>query len=116
MIASLADRSAPKISVLGAGAWGTALANVAARTGADVQLWGRNAAHMAQVSADRENKKYLPGLKLEARITPTTNLVDAANADLILAVVPAQALLSLFIELKAHIAPSVPLIICAKGI
>ena len=116
MIASLADRSAPKISVLGAGAWGTALANVAARTGADVQLWGRNAAHMAQVSADRENKKYLPGLKLEVRITPTTNLVDAAKADLILAVVPAQALRSLCIELKAHIAPSVPLIICAKGI
>ncbi|NDA45854.1 MAG: NAD(P)-dependent glycerol-3-phosphate dehydrogenase [Alphaproteobacteria bacterium] len=116
MIASLADRSAPKISVLGAGAWGTALANVAARTGADVQLWGRNAAHMTQIKAERENRIYLPGLQLESRITPTSNLVDAAKADLILAVVPAQALRSLCVELKAHIAHAVPIVICAKGI
>ena len=116
MIASLADRFAPKISVLGAGAWGTALANVAARTGADVQLWGRNATHMTQIKAERENHIYLPGLQLESRITPTSDLVAAAKADLILAVVPAQALRSLCVELKAHIAPAVPIVICAKGI
>lgn len=116
MMSSSAHHSDLKISVLGAGAWGTALANVAARTGAKVQLWGRDATHIAHVSQERQNAKHLPGIKLEETITPTSNLAEAAKADLILAVVPAQALRQLCEQIKAHIAPSIPVVICAKGI
>ena len=56
-----------KITVLGAGAWGTALAiTLAARH--DVLLWGRNAAAMARMASERENAEYLPGFALPGRL------------------------------------------------
>ncbi|RMD69991.1 MAG: glycerol-3-phosphate dehydrogenase, partial [Gammaproteobacteria bacterium] len=57
---------APKapVSVLGAGAWGTALACLLAKKGIPVWLWGRNEAHMARLARERENRRYLPGIPL----------------------------------------------------
>lgn len=109
--------AASLIAVLGAGAWGTALANVGARGGADVLLWGRDPAAVAAMAARRENCRHLPGIALETRVRLEASLAAAVAApDIILAVVPAQAVRGLCAMLAGHLAPGVPIVICAKGI
>ncbi len=103
------------VSVLGAGAWGTALANVAARAGHQVRLWGRDGAAMATLAHTRENP-HLPGVILEAGVTPLSDLAQAASADLLLAVVPAQATRDLAQRLQGLVAPGKPIVLCSKGI
>ena len=92
------------VSVLGAGAWGTALANVAARAGHPVHLWGRDPAAMASLARTRENP-HLPGVTLDERVTPLADLGEAASGDLLLAVVPAQATRDLTTRLGGLVAP-----------
>lgn len=108
--------SVQRIAVIGAGAWGTALANAAALAGRDVTLWGRDAADMHAMAAMRENVRRLPGVLLHERVTPVTALADAADADAILLAVPAQTLRALAQNLSGLVKPGTPLIITAKGI
>lgn len=105
-----------RIAVLGAGSWGTALANLAAHAGADVALWARDAEHVAQMQATRANERRLPGVRLADRLTPTADLAKAAKADAVLAVVPAQAMRAMAQSLAPVLAHGVPVICCAKGI
>ncbi len=79
------------VAVIGAGAWGTALASVAARAGRDVTLYARDADHAKRIATARENPR-LPGIKLEADIAVTNDLAHAAKADIVLVVTPAQHL------------------------
>jgi glycerol-3-phosphate dehydrogenase (NAD(P)+) len=111
----MAERTFQSIAVLGAGAWGTALANAAARGARDVTLWARDVAHVADMQARRESRR-LPGVALEPRVSPQASLDVAARSDLVLAAVPAQALRSLARDLAARLARDVPIVICAKGI
>jgi glycerol-3-phosphate dehydrogenase (NAD(P)+) len=104
------------VAVIGAGAWGTALACVAARAGRDVMLYARDAAHAAHIISARENPR-LPGVRLAAEITVTTDLALAANADIILIATPAQHLRGATNALAPHLAKGgAPIIACAKGI
>jgi glycerol-3-phosphate dehydrogenase (NAD(P)+) len=103
------------VSVLGAGAWGTALANVAARVGAVTHLWGRDGAHLAKIEQGRENPR-LPGVRLESGVRIEANLAQAAAADLLLAVVPAQATRDLAQRLAGLVRPGTPIVLCSKGI
>ena len=103
------------VSVLGAGAWGTALANMAARAGHEVRLWGRDGAAMAALARTRENP-HLPGVTVDAGVTPLADLAQAASADLLLAVVPAQATRELALRLQGLVAPGKPIVLCSKGI
>jgi glycerol-3-phosphate dehydrogenase (NAD(P)+) len=105
-----------KIAVLGAGAWGTALANAAARQGREVVLWARDASHVGELIATRENKRRLPGVKLSESVVPQADLQTIADADLVLCVVPAQALRDMATQLKGVIRADAPLVVCAKGI
>lgn len=103
------------ISVLGGGAWGTALALTAARAGRAVTLWEHdpvNADHLAGKSESR----YLPGVKLDASIRLTREIAQAAQCDAVLLVVPAQALRSVVTALAPSLRAGTPLIACAKGI
>lgn len=103
--------------MLGAGAWGTALANVGARGGHDVRLWARDPQAAAAMAAARENRRHLPGVALEPRVTVGASLATTlAAADIVLAVVPAQALRNLCVRLAGRLAPGAPIVICAKGI
>jgi glycerol-3-phosphate dehydrogenase (NAD(P)+) len=104
-----------KISVLGGGAWGTALALTCARAGRTVTLWEFDAANADYLAAKRESR-YLPGVKLDDGIAITRNLGDAAHCDAMLLVVPAQALRSVCAALSKAAPPKTPLIACAKGI
>src|SRR6185503_5553124 len=104
-----------RIAVLGGGAWGTALANVAARAGRKVTLWEHDAANAEQLTRWRESR-FLPGVRIEDSIAVTRDLAEAARAEAILLVVPAQAMRSVVTALAAAIAPRTPIIACAKGI
>jgi len=105
-----------KVAVLGAGAWGTALANLAAHKGKCVTLWARDAAQAAAMADGRVNANHLPGIPLALSLMPTANLAAIAGADLILAAVPAQALRDVMKQATSHIGAGVPVVICAKGI
>jgi len=104
-----------RIAVLGGGAWGTALANAAARAGRDVTLWEHDADNAAQLSQNRESR-FLPGVRVADTITVTRDLVEAARADAILLVVPAQATRAVATMLAGALRPDTPVIACAKGI
>jgi glycerol-3-phosphate dehydrogenase (NAD(P)+) len=103
------------VAVIGAGAWGTALASVAARAGRDVVLYARNPANAAQIAASRENPK-LSGIRLEASVTVTGDIAAAGRSDIILIAVPAQNLREAVSALAPHLAAATPVIACAKGI
>lgn len=104
-----------RLAVLGAGAWGTALANVVARPGRDVLLWARRPEHAAGLAAERENAAALPGVRLANEVRPSPHLGDAAAADIILAAVPAQQLRAVLQALPRP-RDGVPIVVCAKGI
>jgi glycerol-3-phosphate dehydrogenase (NAD(P)+) len=105
-----------RISVLGAGAWGTALANALAHPLRPVTLYARDKAVIDEIALKGTNTRHLPGVTISAEVTPTVALERAADADLILLVVPAQATRALASELALHLRQNTPVIACAKGI
>jgi glycerol-3-phosphate dehydrogenase (NAD(P)+) len=107
--------SIQKISVLGGGAWGTALAQTCARAGRGVTLWEYDATNAEHLAGKRESR-FLPGVRLDDGIKVTRDLAAAARADAILLVVPAQALRSVVTAVGQTISDKTPLIACAKGI
>ena len=104
-----------KISVLGGGAWGTALALTCARAGRDVTLWEHEADNAESLASKRESR-FLPGVRLDDKIKVTRALGEASRADAILLVVPAQAMRSVIKSLAQTTGDGTPLIACAKGI
>jgi glycerol-3-phosphate dehydrogenase (NAD(P)+) len=103
------------IAVLGAGAWGTALALSCLRAGRSVALWEHDAGNAAQLKSKRESR-FLPGIKLDPRIVIAGELGEAAQADAILLVVPAQAARAVARMLGDLLTQPTPVIVCAKGI
>lgn len=104
------------IGVIGAGAWGTALAQSFARNGKPVVLWARDAALADDINLTRQNRKYLPGLQLHPDIKATTDLSAVCQCNIVVPVVPAQHLRSILQLARADIGNDKPVIICAKGI
>jgi glycerol-3-phosphate dehydrogenase (NAD(P)+) len=103
------------IGVIGAGAWGTALAAVAARAGREVVLYARDSRSAAHIAATRTNPK-LSGVPLDAGIEVTSDIAAAARADIILIATPAQNLREAVAALAPHLARATPVIATAKGI
>ena len=103
-----------KIAVLGAGAWGTALAiSLAAQH--DVRLWTRNPAQLAEMSKDRSNRRYLPGFGFPETLRIALMLEDALDqADLALVVVPTAGLRQVARQM-AELGANVPLLWACKG-
>ena len=104
------------ISVLGGGAWGTALAQVQARHGREVLLWARNVAAVHEINTHHTNTGYLPGYPLSPALVATTDLARAAACDIILMVAPAQQARAVARQLKPLLSPASIVVICAKGI
>jgi glycerol-3-phosphate dehydrogenase (NAD(P)+) len=103
------------IAVIGAGAWGTALASVAARAGRDIVLYARNPESAAQIATTHANPK-LSGVRLDTSIKVTNDIAVAAAADIVLIATPAQSLRQAVTLLAPHLAKATPVIACAKGI
>ncbi|MBX9796763.1 NAD(P)H-dependent glycerol-3-phosphate dehydrogenase [Sphingomonas sp.] len=101
------------IGVIGAGAWGTALAQVLAAAGAGVTLWAREAEVVERINQARENPLFLPGVTLSPAIRATGTLAALAGADALLVVCPAQHVRAVLGALPPL---DCPLILCAKGI
>ncbi len=104
------------LAVLGAGAWGTALANMAAANHARVWLWAHDPAHVEEMRRSRRNERRLPGVKLAAEIEPVADLSCVGAADHVLAVVPAQNFRATAERLRGHLRPDATVVNCAKGI
>ncbi len=102
--------------VIGAGAWGTALAQVCARAGLQVTLQARETEVVASINGARENALFLPGVTLEPTIHAAADMAELSACDLILAVAPAQHLRSALMALAPHLKPDVPVVLCAKGV
>lgn len=102
------------VGIIGAGAWGTALAVAARRAGRDVVLWGYERETVEEINHEHSNHIYLPGVTLEPGIRATAKTADVAAADLILMVVPSQFFRSVAGEFRKHIGAK-PVIICTKG-
>lgn len=105
-----------KVGVLGAGAWGTALACNARRAGRDVTLWAHEADVVDAINADGMNPVFLPDIPLEPGIRATTDMGEAIDADAVLIVTPAQFLRSVTDGLAGSWRDGVPAVLCSKGI
>ncbi|HMO17712.1 MAG TPA: NAD(P)H-dependent glycerol-3-phosphate dehydrogenase [Oligoflexia bacterium] len=106
-----------KVVVLGAGSWGTALAQHLAVNNLPVCLWGRKEEELESVRKNRENKRYLPGVILSEKIIPESSLKEATdNADIIIFAVPSSATRELASQLIKYSAPIVPIVSTAKGL
>src|ERR1700761_707634 len=103
------------IGVVGAGAWGTALAATARRAGRDVTLWAREPEVVASIQSGGRNVLFLPDIELET-VRATGNLADMAGKDALLLVVPSQFLAGVCRALKPHIGAGIPVVLCAKGV
>jgi glycerol-3-phosphate dehydrogenase (NAD(P)+) len=91
------------LAVLGAGAWGTALAVQFARGGRSVRLWGRDPGHVREMQREGENRRRLPGVPLPAGIEPVSDLDEAlADCTDVLVVVPSHSLHELLQEVAAR--------------
>jgi glycerol-3-phosphate dehydrogenase (NAD(P)+) len=101
------------IGVIGAGAWGTALAQVLARDGQPVTLWAREADVVASINTAHENRIFLPGIPLDPEIRATGSLAELAECAALLLVTPAQHLRAILAQLQPG--PRT-LVLCAKGI
>lgn len=102
-----------KLGVIGGGAWGTALAQVAATGGRDTLLWAREPEVVDAISRGRENKVFLPGIALDEAVRATADLADLRACDAWLVVTPAQHMRSVIEQASDW---DRPLVLCAKGI
>ena len=105
-----------RIGGVGAGAWGTALAQVAARAGGEVVLWAREPEVVDAIAKDQENTLFLPGVKLEPEISASADMGDLTGADLWLAVPPAQHMRATLTALAPYARDRLPVVLCAKGV
>lgn len=106
-----------KISVIGAGGWGTALALLLAENRGQVRLWAHNPALAEDLLSKRLNETYLPGVRIPPNVYATANLADALDAELVLMVTPSKALREVATQIAAlGPAPGTAFISCTKGI
>lgn len=104
------------VAVIGAGAWGTALAVRLVEGGARVRLWARDPAQVERMAVARENVARLPGIGLPPGVTPTGNIAAAVHdAAVLLLVVPVAHLRAVALKLAPHWPAAAPAIACAKG-
>lgn len=104
------------IGVVGAGAWGTALAQTLALAGHKITMWAFEPETVRDINELNINRAFLPGIELSPSIHASETLADVCRCDAILLVPPAQKLRAIVTELAPHIRPQTPLIVCAKGI
>lgn len=102
-----------KLGILGGGAWGTALAQVAAANDGETLLWALEDDVVTAVNRIHQNPIYLPGVQLDPSIRATGNFSELADCDAWLVVTPAQHMRAILERMPC---PGMPLVLCGKGI
>ncbi|MEW5704282.1 MAG: NAD(P)H-dependent glycerol-3-phosphate dehydrogenase [Pseudomonadota bacterium] len=105
-----------RIGVVGAGAWGTALASAVRRQGGETVLYAREPEVVEAIRKTGENTPFLPGVRLDPSIRLTNAFEDVAKADTLLLVTPAQHVRKACENLASHLKKGTPVVLCAKGI
>ena len=106
-----------RVAVIGAGSWGTALANLLAAKGYDITLWARDWRLVQRMHREGENGAYLPGVPLHPRITTTADLTEAASATAIfVSVVPSHAVRLVWGKLTPRVPAAALIVSATKGI
>ncbi len=106
-----------RVGIIGDGAMGTLCALVLSSGGHSVRLWGRRREQISAMAADRENRRYLPGVKLPSGIELTVADADVAvGVDFLICAVPTQFIRAMLQQLTPHIPPGLPVLSVAKGI
>jgi len=104
------------VGIIGAGAWGTALAQVVTLAGRKSLIQAREAEVVEAINADHQNIVYLKDVVLSDRVTATNDLADLAHCDLILAVPPAQHMRATLSAFAPHARDGLPVVLCSKGV
>ncbi|SPD73509.1 Glycerol-3-phosphate dehydrogenase (NAD(P)+) [uncultured Desulfobacterium sp.] len=105
------------VAVIGAGSWGTALANLLAQKGVDVNLWVREEEVFNQIQEAHINKVFLPDVLLDERLKPVRTFQDALDGrELVLMVVPSHVFRQVLMDLKPHMQENMSIISATKGI
>jgi glycerol-3-phosphate dehydrogenase (NAD(P)+) len=104
------------IGIIGAGAWGTALAVIAAKSGRDVVLWARESDVVDSINTRHENEPYLRGVSLSPRISATRELAETARCEALLVSAPAQHVRHTLEMIAPVLETAKPVALCAKGI
>ena len=106
-----------RCGVIGAGAWGTALADVLARNGHEVRLWAYESDVVESINSKHENTRFLAGHSLSPTVVATTSLAEAgAQPDLIALATPSHLLRSILHLARTHIRRDTPIVVASKGI
>ena len=105
-----------RVGIVGAGAWGTALACAARRAGSSVLLWAHESETVAAINENHENPTFLADTTLDPAIAATTSLEAMDACDLVLLVAPSAHLGAVAARLAPHLAATTPVCVCTKGI
>jgi glycerol-3-phosphate dehydrogenase (NAD(P)+) len=107
----------PKVAVLGAGSWGTALAVHLGRVGHDVSLWARDPGLVADIAARRANAVYLPDISLPERVRATASMAEAlGDSELVVSALPSHGCRAVMRQATAHIRPTATIVSATKGL
>lgn len=111
------ELSSINIGVVGAGSWGTALANLLASKGFSIDLWVFEKEVISQIRESGENQFFLPDIKLSANLKPHNDLAAVvSNKDLLLVVVPSHVMRQTTLQMARHVSPKTVIASASKGI
>ena len=106
-----------KVTVIGSGSWGTALAVMLAKNDHDVMIWSRRQDAVDELLVDRKNERYLPGIVIPENIKATTDREAAVEgAEIIILAVPSRAVAETVRDFSPYLKPSQILVNVAKGL
>lgn len=106
-----------KVTVIGDGGWGTALAIVLAHNGHDVTVWGHDAAHVAEIETTHQNTRFLPGVTIPSSIKWTTDSAACCRkASIVVLVVPSHYYGDVCAQLAPHLPASATIVSATKGL